>query len=220
MSMTRWNSSATALAIAMLAISHAWSGEDHMHASHDHSRHIPPAVLIKPSGAMVKLPDTVLTDQDDRRLRLLTEVVADKVVVVSFVYTSCTTACPVVSHLFSQVQERLGTLLDSQVRLISLTVDPVRDTPRRLKAYSAQHDARPGWLWLTGPVANVTEALKAFGTYTANFENHPAVIMVGDGRNGKWTRIYGFEDPDSLVRKTLELLAARDGGTGAPASKE
>jgi protein SCO1 len=220
MNPTKWSTATAILAVAMLTPIIAWAGDEHVHAGHVHDQHAPAAAATTFSSAAVKLTDIVLTDQDERQLRLLSDVVADKVVVVSFVYTTCTTVCPVVSHLLSQVQQKLGGLLDSQVRLVSLTVDPLRDTPRRLKAYSGQHGAGPGWLWLTGTAANVTEALKGFGTYSANFENHPAVIMVGDGRSGQWSRIYGFEDPETLVRKTHEYLVARDGDTVISGRKE
>lgn len=208
--------------LALLPTTSAWSaGAPVMPAGHDHSHHRAPQASppAQPSGARVQLPDTVLTDQDGRPLRLLSDVVGDKVVVVSFVYTHCTTVCPVVSHVFSQVQAQLGDQLERQVRLVSLTVDPARDTPGRLKSYSAQHGTGTGWLWLTGPAPNVTAALKGFGTYTANFENHPAVVMVGDGRTGQWTRIYGFEDPAALVARVRGYLQARGGAAAATGKK-
>lgn len=209
--------------LVLLQAGPAWSadpparpaGQDH---SHHHMHDAAPAA--QPSGAKVKLQDTQLTDQDGRQLRLLSDVVGDKVVLVSFVYTHCTTVCPVVSHVFSQVQAQLGDQLERQVRLVSLTVDPARDTPSRLKAYSAQYGTRTGWLWLTGAPPDVTAALKGFGTYTANFENHPALVMVGDGRTGQWTRIYGFEDPVVLVAKVRATLKARQGKATVVAGKE
>lgn len=209
--------------LALLPATSAWSaGAPAMPAGHDHGHHrAPPAAKpAQPSDARVQLPDTPLTDQDGRQLRLLSDVVGDKVVVVGFVYTHCTTVCPVVSHVFSQVQAQLGNQLERQVRLVSLTVDPARDTPSRLKAYSAQHGTGTGWLWLTGPAPNVTAALKGFGTYSANFENHPTVVMVGDGRTGQWTRIYGFEDPAALVARVRSYLQARSGATPVAAGKE
>lgn len=193
-----------------------------MPGGHDHSHHHAqsPSPAVPAAGAKVRLPDAQLIDQDGHQLRLLSDVVGDKVVLVSFVYTHCTTVCPVVSHVFSQVQAQLGPQMERQVRLVSLTVDPARDTPSRLKAYAAQHGTRTGWLWLTGTAPNVTAALKGFGTYTANFENHPAVVMVGDGRTGQWTRIYGFEDPAALVAKVRATLESRRGAAAVMAGKE
>jgi protein SCO1 len=201
METAHWMTAAVVIGAAALPGTVAWG--------HDHSHHSPSARAATPQGKAVKLSDTVLTDQDGRQVRLLSDVVADKVVVVSFLFTSCTDSCPIVSHSLSQLQDKLGDMLDSQVRLVSLTVDPARDTPAKLKSYSAQHGARPGWLWLTGSPANVTEALKGFGTYSANFENHPGVVMIGDGRSGKWTRVYDIDDAQRLMVKTQVFLAAK-----------
>ncbi len=163
-----------------------------------------------PQGKPVKLADTALVDQDGRPVRLLSDVLRDKVVVVSFIYTSCTDVCPMVSHTLSQLQDQLGPLLDSQVRLVSVTVDPARDTPAVLKAYSARYGATAGWRWLTGSPANVTEALKGFGVYNPHFENHSGVVLIGDARSGTWTRVYENDDPQQMLAKAREYLAARD----------
>lgn len=222
--MQRMKPCTLALALGFALAASAGSAAEPMHGGHDHAHHghhahHAPAVPAMPEAA-IRLSDTVLTDQDGRQLRLASDVVGDKVVIVNFVYTSCTAVCPVVSHLFSQVQEKLGGLLDERVRLVTVTVDPARDTPSRLKAYSAQHGAREGWLWLTGSTANVTEALKGFGAYTASFENHPQVILVGDARSGKWTRYYGFEHPERLIAKTYDYLAVRNQANWVVAGKE
>ena len=198
---------AFAVALAMLPAGAAWCHEGHVHGGP--AQQAPAASTAALQGKVVKISDTNLLDQDGHRVRLLSDVVSDKVVVVSFIYTSCTDVCPMVSHTLSQLQDQLGGLLESQVRLVSLTVDPARDTPAKLKAYSALYGARPGWQWLTGAASDVTEALKGFGVYSANFEQHAGVILVGDGRSGKWTRVYETEDVQRLLARTRDLLAAR-----------
>lgn len=198
---------ALAVALAMLPAGAAWCHEGHVHGGPTGQG--PAAAATAPLGKAVKISDTILLDQNGRRVRLFSDVVGDKVVVVSFIYTSCTDVCPMVSHTMSQLQEELGGLLESQVRLISLTVDPARDTPAKLKAYSALYGARPGWQWLTGAASDVTEALKGFGVYSSNFEQHAGVVLVGDGRSGKWTRVYEAEDVQRLLTRTQDYLAAR-----------
>lgn len=212
------------LALSLGAAARDGSGgghhEEHHHAEHDHSDHhhgehhhdaaVPHGVVGLPQEVALRLPDAPLLDQDGHPQRLVSEVIGDRVVVAGFVYTTCTTVCPVVSALFSRLQDRLGEDLDSRVRLLSLSVDPLRDTPARLKDYAARHGARPGWLWLTGRGEDVAAALKGFGTYTADYRDHPVTILVGDGRSGRWTRFYGFEDPDRLAARVREYLASRD----------
>lgn len=185
------------------------------HDGHAHGAAASPAPAVQ--GSLVTLSDTLLQDQDGHQLRLASDAVADKVVVVTFVFTNCIDTCPTVSHTFAQLQDQLGALMEQRVRLISLTVDPARDTPARLKAYAVQHGARPGWLWLTGAQAAVTAALQDFGIRVTNFENHPVVVFVGDPRSGSWTRLYDIDNPQPLLAKVRQLLAAQPAGKVAAA---
>ena len=196
-------------AVAFAALtSLAAHAQDHSHHGH-HGHHAQAAKAPGAEAVRIKLPDTALTDQDGRAQRFATEVAGDRIVVVDFVYTTCTTICPVASALFGQVQKQLGDRLAQDVRLITVTVDPVRDTPARLKEYGKRYDAGPGWTWLTGPKPQVDEVLKAFGAYTPNFENHPPLVLVGDAKGGRWTRFYGFPTPDQVTGAVRELTAAR-----------
>lgn len=225
---------ASLAAIALASAGLARAADDHAGHHHHHHHHAAPAAAVDehahhkapaatatpPQTVTLKLPDAPLLDQDGQRQRLVSDVMGDKIVVASFVYTNCTTICPVVSSLFSQVQDKLGGLLGDQVRLVSLSVDPQRDTPARLKSYAESHGARPGWVWLTGQQPDVTAALKGFGTYTANYKDHPVVIMIGDGRSGQWVRYYGFQDPERLAAQVKDVLAARRGTPITTARKD
>lgn len=199
----------------------AWGHSEHAnHASHDaHAKHGAAAVQA-PETVRLAFKDTALTDQHGKVVKFKTDVLGDRLVIMDFVYTSCTTVCPVVSAVLGQVQESLGARLGKEVQLVSITVDPQRDTPARLKAYSAKHGARVGWSWLTGSPANVAEVLKATGTYTPNFEDHPVVILVGDPKTGQWVRHYGFADPKDLLKQVDVLAAARRTGVPSTARKE
>ena len=97
---------------------------------------------------------------------------------------------------------------------MSVSVDPIRDTPRRLKAYAAKHKAQPGWIWLTGNKNTMNEVLDGLGAYTPNFENHPAMVLVGDGRSGEWSRFFGFPSPNRLMDQVNTLQAARTVAAG------
>lgn len=161
------------------------------------------------ASADVTLKDATLVDQDGNAARFRTDVIADQIVVVDFVYTTCTTVCPVLSSVFARVQQRLGDRLGNGVRLVSVSLDPVRDVPSRVKAYAARHGAGPHWKWLTGRQEDVEEVLKGLGAYTPNFSAHTPMVLVGDGRTGSWTRFNGFPAEDRIVAKVDELLASR-----------
>lgn len=162
--------------------------------------------------ADVDLRNRLVLDQDGRELQFVSDVIGDNIVVMDFVYTTCTTICPVLSALFSQVQTKLGDDVGDEVWLVSMSVDPVRDTPQRLKAYSSKHRAGDGWLWLTGSKGDVDDVLTGLGAYTTNFEEHPSMVLIGDGRTGQWKRLFGFPNPDRIVQIVNDLREQR--GTG------
>ncbi|MDH5558155.1 MAG: SCO family protein [Alphaproteobacteria bacterium] len=191
---------AVALPSAVVAQEHDAS------ASHEHeSKGGPESLKVN-----VTLLDSELLDQDGNPVRFASEAVADRIVVMNFVYTSCATVCPVSSALMVQIQADLQGAENSEVQLLTISVDPAKDTPDRLKDYATSIGAAPGWLWLTGYKPTVDEVLKGLGVYTANYDDHPPVMLIGDSRSADWRRLYGFPDPEQVVARVKELQQARN----------
>jgi protein SCO1/2 len=163
-------------------------------------------------SADVDLRNRPLVDQHGRELMFVSDVIGDDIVVMDFVYTTCTTICPVLSALFNQVQMKLGDDVGNGVTLVSMSVDPIRDTPQRMKAYSAKHNAGDGWIWLTGQKPIVDDVLTGLGAYTTNFEDHPSMVLIGDGRTGEWKRLFGFPNPDRIVQLVNDMRERRKSG--------
>ncbi|MFT0868970.1 SCO family protein [Pseudomonas sp. CAM1A] len=179
------------------------------HAGHDHggTPEQPPAAHQE--KASVRFADVALLDQDGMPVRLEKDLVGDHLVVMGFIYTSCTTVCPVVSSIMSKVQQQLGGRVGEEIRLVSISVDPQRDDSRRLAGYARAFQHGPGWSWLTGSPYAISETLKGLGSFSANLSEHPPLILVGDGRSGHWTRFYGFTDPNVLIGEVNRLSARR-----------
>lgn len=167
------------------------------------------AAVRDSSEAGVTLAEAPLLDQDRRPVSFPADVVGDRIVVVDFVFTSCTTICPLLSTRLARVQAALGERAGREVRLVTISIDPARDTPERLKAFGARFKAGPGWTWLTGEVAAVERVLKGMGASTARPADHAPLVLVGDGRTGRWSRFNGFPDPAALLAKVDEYAAAR-----------
>jgi protein SCO1/2 len=178
--------------------------------AHDAQHHHETAAA-PPGAAKVALVDEALLDQAGRRVRLASEVIGGRIAIVNFIYTTCTTVCPIASATFAQLQDRLGAELGKEVVLVSISVDPVRDTPARLSEISARFGARPGWTWLTGAKREVDGVLKGFGAYAPNVEDHPAMVLVGDASGGGWTRFFGFPSVEQLLAHVDAVHAAREG---------
>jgi len=182
-------------------------------AAHD-AHHHAASPDAKPKAARVTLHDIQLVDVDSQTIRFKSEAVGNRIVIVGFIYTSCTTICPVTSAVLADVQTRLtkklGEGFGQEVRLITLTVDPATDTSERLKAYAANFaSSAAGWLWLTGEKPQVNRVLTGLGAYAADFTRHSGAVLVGDARSGDWLRFYGIPNPTEIVDRVDQLLAAR-----------
>jgi protein SCO1/2 len=159
-----------------------------------------------------RAPDFTLTTQDDKPLAL-----ADfkgKVVLVSFVFTTCNGTCPATTSRMVQVQQELvrrGHAKKDTVRLVSITVDPTRDTPDVLKSYMKRFGAEsPSWTMLTGSADDVAKVCDAWGIWTKPAAggqlDHPSRIFLVD-QEGRIREIYdlGFLKP-AWVLEDIELL--------------
>ncbi len=151
--------------------------------------------------------DVPVVTQDGERVRFVSDLVADKVVVMNFVFTSCTTICPPMGAHFGHLQKLLGDALGRDVRLISVSVDPTTDTPARLKAWGQRFGAGDGWTLVTGSKTGIDELLKSLQVFTPDFANHAPVVLVGSEKSGVWKRVYGLAPPQSIVALVEEIEA-------------
>jgi protein SCO1/2 len=197
------------LAVLLVMPALTWADED-PHAKHRAMMKQKSAPAVE--SVEIDLRDRMLVDHNGEDVQFVTDVIGDNIVVMDFVNTTCTTICPVLSALFTQVQGKLGGQVGDDVRLVSMSVDPIRDTPQRLNAYSAKHRAGEGWVWLTGNKPAVDDVLTGLGAYTSNFEDHPSMVLIGDGRTGEWKRLFGFPNPDRIVQIVNDMRERREAG--------
>jgi protein SCO1/2 len=105
------------------------------------------------------LPDFTLTERSGRPVSKAD--LRGKVWVASFVFTRCTGPCPSVTGTVAKLQADLDLDRHPDLRLVTFTVDPDRDTPDALKKYAQHFHAHPDrWLFLTGPEADVHRLAK------------------------------------------------------------
>jgi cytochrome oxidase Cu insertion factor (SCO1/SenC/PrrC family) len=152
------------------------------------------------------LPDPRLLNQEGKEVRFHSEVLQDKVFAINFVFTSCSTICPMLGATFGKVQELAGSHLGREVVLVTVTIDPGTDTPRRLKDWVATFHPRPGWSLLTGSKPEIDRLLKDLNVYSAEKTSHAPVFLVGGGRSGRFSRVNGFPAPEKLWEMMASLL--------------
>ncbi|MEW6213147.1 MAG: SCO family protein, partial [Acidobacteriota bacterium] len=99
----------------------------------------------------------------------------------------------------SKVQTLLEKKLGKDFFLISVSVDPLTDTPARLNAWSAKFDRKEGWTLVTGSKPEVDRLLKTLGAYTPLKEDHTPLVIIGNETRGEWTRAYGLAPASKLA---------------------
>ncbi len=158
------------------------------------------------------IPDVLLVDRQGRESHIVADVMGDRVTIMNFIYTGCSSACPVSTAIMKSVHNKLiasGATPDDVV-LVSVSINPVIDTPELLKQFANTHGASgEGWYWLTGSQRNVDRLLLALHTYTAEVSEHPSVILVGDARGDHWVPLYGFPKPDQVMQQVKLFLERR-----------
>lgn len=193
------------LLAAMLLATPASAAEPDPHAAHR-------AQMQQPSGgageARIRVPHADLVDAHGAPFAFSAAAFGDRVVVIDFVYTTCTTICPALTATMATAQARLAPHLGSEVMLVSVTVDPARDTPEALRAYAARVRAGEHWLWLTGNAAQVDRVLRGFGIAPGAPEEHPPVLLVGRPAQGRWLRWVGIPSPKAVIEATQGMIAS------------
>jgi len=138
-------------------------------------------------------PAFELTDLDDQKVTLAST--NGKARIVYFYFANCPDVCPPTTFLLSQVQEQLKKegKLGTKAELISITFDPVRDTPEVIRAFAKRNFADlNGWRFLRGDEANTTQIARDFGIGVIKNEDgsfsHSNVITIvdKDGQIRKW----------------------------------
>src|SRR5215475_681951 len=145
-------------------------------------------------------PNVPVIDQNGRTLNFYDDVIKGKIVVISFIYTSCQDLCPLTTAKMAQMEDKLDGAVGRDLFFISMSVDPENDTPERMKAFADAFDAGPGWLFLTGKVADIRAVNYKLGDRSnRNLSDHRNEIVLGNDAIGDWQRASIFGDLDSLV---------------------
>ncbi|GMU24405.1 MAG: hypothetical protein AMXMBFR13_44790 [Phycisphaerae bacterium] len=129
---------ALALALLLPLVWRGWQAADSQ---------TPVAATTESLPVMYGLPEFSLTARRGRPVTL--DTLVGKVWIADFVFTSCAGPCPLMTTKMAGLQADLADAGD--LRLVTITVDPVNDTPQRLQEYAQRYRAhKEKWLFLTG----------------------------------------------------------------------
>jgi protein SCO1/2 len=151
------------------------------------------------------VPSVNLTRDDGKVVRLPDEMNDGRPVVLNFIFTTCSSVCPLLSQVMAQFEHRLGTDRD-KVHLMSISIDPEEDTPARLRAYAHKFRAGPEWQHYTGTREASIAAQRAFDVYRGEKMSHTPATLVRAAPGQPWLRIDGLVTPDQLYEQYQQLL--------------
>jgi len=159
------------------------------------------------------VPDFTLTDQLRRAVTLST--LRGKVVAVNFVYTSCALPqfCFRTANHFGALQRRFTSQLAGDLVMLTVTFDPVRDTPEVLAEYASQlHADANAWRFLTGVTPEVRRVCRLFGVDAFEEEglmNHSLRTAVIDRQGNLAANIEGNLYTATQLGDLVEAVLAR-----------
>lgn len=160
-------------------------------------------------------PGFTLTTQAGKKIELAD--LKGKVLLVSFIFTTCNGTCPATTHRLARIQQELKSRKfgKGEVHFLSITLDPARDTPDVLRGYMKLYDVDPAnWSFLTGPPSQVLKTVSDWGMWVKPTTNgqldHPSRIFLVD-RRGRIREIYhlGFLKADWVADDVQLLLQER-----------
>jgi len=160
------------------------------------------------AGKMV-IPDVEVLDQNGNALHFYTDLIKGKTVAINFIFTNCTTICPPLAATFARVQKEMGDKTGRDVHFISISIDPLTDTPERLKAWGAKFKAGEGWTFVTGEKQEMDKLLNALGASVSRREDHSPTVIVGNDLKGVWTRTYGLARSTQIVGLIMNVIEGK-----------
>lgn len=146
----------------------------------------------------VTVPDLTVVNQSGEKLRFNSDVIENRVAVVTSFFTSCTAFCPLTEERLSRLAKELGDRMGKDVVFVSVSVDPKRDTPQKMKAWGEKFHIGQGWTLVSGQKEDVETLLKSFGLYV-DMQRHQSALIIGNQGRG-WVRVSSWASPAKLAQ--------------------
>ncbi len=150
-------------------------------------------------------PNLVLTTHEGQKVKFYDDLVKDKIVIFNMMYAKCEGICTPVTRNLVRLQRLLGDRVGKDIFMYSFTLKPKDDTPAALKHYAHMHKVKPGWLFLTGSVADMETLRRKLGyvdpdpVVDKDISNHIGVIKYGNEPLERWGGCPGMQTPEWIA---------------------
>lgn len=148
---------------------------------------------------------------------LKSDDIDDKIWIVDFIFTYCPTICPPMTKAMRDLNDSLSSY-ENELKFLSFSIDPERDTPKRLRLYRERHEiTADNWFFLTGDEAEThvlgIDGFQLFANVDdqspGGFAHSPNFVLIDKNQNIRG--VYDGLDPDSrnqLIKDAKKLIDA------------
>lgn len=146
-----------------------------------------------------------LVTQDGETVRFWDDLLRDRIVVITFIYTECPNICSVGTARLAQVYDWLGERMGRDIFFYSITLDPENDTPEDLKTFAEAFGIGRGWTFLTGAREDIDAIRDRLGERSSSLAGHRSDFVIGNARTGVWRRSSAMGSLTVALQSILEL---------------
>lgn len=149
---------------------------------------------------------------DGKTYRFYDDLMKDKIVLVNFFYTDCDLVCPLATENLALVQELLGPRMGKEIFMLSISLQPKRDTPEVLATYAKRFNIAPGWLMLTGRPDDIELLRHRLGfvdsdpVQDADLEQHLGTVRIANEPKHRWIMAPALLNPAAIVRSVKRVI--------------
>lgn len=171
----------------------------------------PPASArgLGPVQPPLPVPSLPATLADGRRVDLR-RWLPGKVTALQFMFTTCSSTCPLLGAVFASTQQQLRDLGRQDMRLLSVSVDVLGDSPQRLLEWLRKFGAGASW-HAALPEANSSaalDALRTLGSGAAERDRHEAGILLFDEKGRLAYRLDELPDSRVLTQAMVQIATS------------
>ena len=156
--------------------------------------------------------DLEVIDQNGNKQRFYSDVLKGRVVLISFIFTNCEFACPMLAQRLKSSRALMAESIKDDVWFVSISVDPERDTPEAMKQFANRQGVDESrWIFLTGEKQNLDTIIRKLGQYTDDVEAHTTLMLAGNTITRHWTRVMPMVPPDGIAQQMRALVEETPG---------
>lgn len=161
-----------------------------------------------------RFSNVALTTQHGDTVRFYDDLVKNRTVIINLMYSGCGEVCPANSAQLATVNALLGSRMGRDITMLSISIDPIADTPQRMAQYWRAFGAKPGWLFLTGKPQDIERLRRELGAYDldpdidADPTQHAGYVIIGNDVANRWVVLPLLISTPQLVGSILRIAAS------------